>query len=101
MSGLLYLITLIVVPWLVAWTIRDPARPSAFWWPFDMKGDEVPAPPKGWRAKRAAALAGRGRAATPMPEEALPDAGQAVRLRASGGRAMRRPPGSAAGPRGR
>ena len=42
MSGLLYLIALALVPWLVAWTIRDPAQPTELWWPFDMKGDETP-----------------------------------------------------------
>ncbi len=42
MSGVLYLIALALVPWLVAWTIRDPAQPTELWWPFDMKGDETP-----------------------------------------------------------
>lgn len=43
MSGLLYMMALVLVPWLVVWTIRDPNRPSPMWWPFAMKGDPAPA----------------------------------------------------------
>ncbi len=44
MSGVIYLITLILVPWLVAWTISDPAQSRGTWWPFDMK-EPAPANP--------------------------------------------------------
>lgn len=44
MTGFLYLLALIAVPWLVLWSIRDPSRPTPIWWPFDMKGDKVPPP---------------------------------------------------------
>ncbi len=47
MTGVLYLLALIAVGWLVAWTIRDPARPTSVWWPFDMQGEEPPPPPSG------------------------------------------------------
>ena len=44
MSGVIYLITLILVPWLVAWTISDPAQSRGTRWPFDMK-EPAPANP--------------------------------------------------------
>ena len=47
MTGVLYLLALIAVGWLVAWTIRDPERPTGAWWPFDMKGDASVVPPHG------------------------------------------------------
>jgi hypothetical protein len=98
MNSFLYLLALIAVPWLVAWTIRDPARPSEFWWPFDMKGDELPPPPTGWRAQRAAALSARSRPTAPSPESARPTASDAPIDR---GRGSGRPAAPVGRPRGR
>ena len=54
MSGFLYLLALIAVPWLVAWLLWDPARSGNLWWPFDMQGDPPPVPrPETWRGRRA------------------------------------------------
>ncbi len=63
MSGLLYLLALIAVPWLVAWTICDPARTQRVWWPFDMKGDRPPVQQAAtWRERRARRMAGQDKA---------------------------------------
>ena len=98
MNGILYMLALVAVPWLVAWTIRDLGRPSDMWWPFDMQGDEVPPSPRGWRARRAASASRPGRTAAP-PEPAAPPpaapepAGGIGRGRVPGGRSARRPGG--------
>ena len=69
MSGVLYLLALLVVPWLVAWMVIEPSRSSKIWWPFDMKG-EAQAPRPGRWAARGQPDAWRnraGRAALPPP----------------------------------
>ena len=79
MSGVLYLIALALVPWLVAWTIRDTAQPTELWWPFDMKGDETPqttrpgvGTPGNWRQRGANGASWRPAGKLPPPPNLRP-----------------------------
>jgi hypothetical protein len=51
MSGILYLLALIAVAWLVAWSISDPTRADKIWWPFDMKGEPEKPKLRAWQAR--------------------------------------------------
>jgi len=45
MDSFAFLLMLIWVFWLALWSARDHDRPSARWWPFDMRDtDPTPAP---------------------------------------------------------
>lgn len=59
MYSILLIGTFLAVLWLVAWSLRDRRKPSAYWWPFDMRepseGAPVPAPAQGRSTAKAAA----------------------------------------------
>ncbi len=57
MTGILYLLALIAVPWLVAWSIADPTRSTKIWWPFDMKGEPEKPKLRAWQVRRRPDLA--------------------------------------------
>jgi hypothetical protein len=82
MSGILYLLALVAVPWLVAWTIRDPKSPTAIWWPFDM---QEPATDGEDPSAVASAAAGRRRSAAASWRD-RPRPGAQDRSRLPGGR---------------
>jgi hypothetical protein len=53
MESALFGMCLIAVVWLIAWAEKDTARPSRYWWPFEMRGFEqpkTPPAPHSWRA---------------------------------------------------
>jgi hypothetical protein len=57
MDTALLLVNFLAVVWLAAWSIRDHAKPSPRWWPFDMRDAASASPPR----KDAAAATRRGR----------------------------------------
>ena len=101
MQGLYFLVMLIGVGWLCAWTVLPPERARRGWWPFDMRDDAgdaafapVPATPRrGWRGEAAGRGIGGPEAAPPADlQHALPQprSAQSWRVRGKPAAAPRR-----------